>query len=102
MEKGEAFVREGRFSASVAVLTDTLGELQEEWARLERKFADRSDRLGVAESTAIRFHEQLDKILMWFAMTEERMHAVNVDDLIPHEAEKVQRDFQVSFYYVFT
>ena len=75
--------------------SDTLGELQGEWERIQQEAAEREKRLTAADSHAQHFSEHLDKLNMWLNMMEEKLDKVKLSDMNKKDIEQTLKDLQV-------
>ncbi|KAL8599003.1 hypothetical protein ACOMHN_006812 [Nucella lapillus] len=94
LEKGDKLLEGATPSAEVQAIADTLGELKGEWDRLKEEAADREGRLASADSHAQHFTEQLDKLVMWLTMTEEKLDKMKSNELGRKDIEQTLKDLQ--------
>lgn len=95
LEKGKRLVEDASPSAEVQAISDTLGELQGEWERIQQEAAEREKRLTAADSHAQHFSEHLDKLNMWLNMMEEKLDKVKLSDMNKKDIEQTLKDLQV-------
>lgn len=95
LEKGKRLVEDASPSAEVQAISDTLGELQGEWERLQQEAAEREKRLTAADSHAQHFSEHLDKLNMWLNMMEEKLDKMKLSDVNKKDIEQTLKDLQV-------
>lgn len=81
-------------SPAIKSLVDTVKTIQDEWEVLRDSASEREEQLEESNKHAQNFQAQLDKMLLWLQLTEDKLEGLNPDAMDQDSVAKKLKEAQ--------